>query len=85
MLVKVEREGKSDLDAVIKRIYDRGMRKTADVDLEPRSIELVNRCPKCGGRLKAMLLVGLGALRPQKQTCLDRCGFEKDIRKVQHG
>lgn len=61
------------------------MRKTADVDLQPRSIELVNRCPKCSGRLKTLILVGFGILRPQKTTCFDQCGFEKDIRKVQHG
>lgn len=61
------------------------MRKTADAELKPRVLDLLNACPKCGGELRAAILVGLGVCRPQKQACRSQCGFEKDLRKVQRG
>lgn len=60
-------------------IYDLGMRKNTDVEVSPRIIPLVNACPKCGGALKASVLVGVGVLRPQKQLCVSYCGFERDL------
>jgi hypothetical protein len=60
------------------------MKKTADEELQPRTLNLINRCPKCSGALKATVLVGFGIVRAQRQYCIDRCGFDKDIRKMQH-
>lgn len=72
------------VDWVIARIYDEGMRKTAEAELKPITIPLVNSCPKCGGNLKASILIGLGVCRPQKQACVSYCGFEKNLVKVAH-
>jgi hypothetical protein len=52
-----------------------------DAELSPRVIPLLNACPKCGGELKAVVLVGYGVCRPQVQRCQQYCGFEKNLSK----
>ena len=68
------------VDIGIARIYDGGMRKITDAELSPRTIPLINACPKCGGTLKALVLIGLGVFKPQKKICMNQCGFDVDIR-----
>lgn len=64
--------------------YDLGMRKTPIAELTPRTIALLNACPRCGGDLKALILVGYGECQPQRQVCVSHCGFDKDISKAKH-
>jgi hypothetical protein len=58
------------------------MRKIAAGELRPLNIELLTPCPKCGGTLKATMLIGPGILQPKEQVCKLMCGFRKDISRA---
>lgn len=62
-------------------IYDKGMRKTADVELSDIRIPILDTCPNCKGPLKCSVLIGVGQCRPQVRYC-DACGHTKNIAKV---
>jgi hypothetical protein len=80
--VKVTRNGILVVDSVLPLIYDQGMRKIAAEELAPKNISLLNPCPKCGGELRATMLIGPGTLLPREQVCVLGCGFRKDISRA---
>lgn len=69
------------VDMVSPRIYNGGMRKIAEEELEDRRYPTLDHCPNCNGLLKVAVLVGPGVVRPQMKYC-DTCSFTKDISRA---